>query len=201
MTTFIPDESVAETIFNKLYLIAIPQLFRYSEQEMTEIGIHSSGKPEIDAVMNNTKFDLYASIPQMINYYNQGSPIWFSARPDIVEIYQLLIRHLEIWAHILKTQIGNIPPPLEDFMQMDDFARSILPLTRGIDVAQGALGLRGRLKGFNRGLVGLGGRIAQPIQPITNTTVQEKPLEHKSVIDELFYLMGEFGNEYPTDGH
>lgn len=197
MNNYISDEDVAETIFKKHFLISIPQIFRYTDQELNEVGVHSTGDKILDTEMMNTKLNLYATIIQMMEFYSRGSPIWFSSRGEVKEIYELLTRHMEIWLHLLRTQIGVPAPPLEDFAAMDEFAMNILPLTAGAEDLSPQTGLRGKLKSFNRGLIGISSRISQPSFTAKNVNL----LKHSSCFPELVMQLGGYGREHTTIGN
>lgn len=191
----IPDEQVADMLLFKQYLISIPQMFSYTAAQLEHVGRYSSGNKNIDHEMGRTKMSLYATVPQMCDYFNSGSPIWFNTREDVLEIYEIICRHLALWYHVLTTHIGVVGPPLEDFVSLDNFASTILPLTEGVSDTSSSLGLHSRLSVFNRGFKGLGSREYEPAKAANKST-----RKHETVILKLIQLLSD-DNEYSTNGY
>ncbi len=120
--------STAKQIFTTPYLCQVPELHCYGRGYLAEVGIPTSGDRDTDMGMLNNRRDMYMTIAAMVVHHEDGTPVTIKNPKDAPEIYQLLMTHLENWKYLINTVYNITPPPAEDFMMMDAFAKAIYPL-------------------------------------------------------------------------
>ncbi len=120
--------SVVSIIFNRKYLISVPELFCTGTNVIRETGVLTTGDKRVDAALEGAPRRRYCSIAGMVAFYEEGAPISLMNPEKSVEIYDLIMQHIRNWRWIIETFPDCDPPPAEDFIVMDEFAKAIHPL-------------------------------------------------------------------------
>lgn len=115
-------DTAAWKIFNRFYLVAIPNKYLYSDDFIREIGIHA---PD-----NETRRDLMDAarrvnkrLSDIIVLADRGAPVTFLKPGAGVEAYTIVFEHLRDWVTILTEAISPPRPKMEDLEAMDNFCR------------------------------------------------------------------------------
>ncbi len=120
--------SVVSIIFNRKYLISVPEIFCASTEVIRETGVMTTGDKKVDRAMEGTPRRRYCSIAGMVAFFEEGASVSLLNPEKSVEIYGLVIQHIRNWRWIVETFPDCDPPPAEDFIIMDEFAKALHPL-------------------------------------------------------------------------
>lgn len=120
--------SVAWQIFHVPWACQMTEIECYGVEYLREAGMLTTGDKTMDRELALSKRDLYLTIAAMVLNHDEGNTVILKNPVDSIEIYRLLREHLENWQWIINTQFNVDPPPAEDFIMMDNFAKAIHPL-------------------------------------------------------------------------
>ena len=118
-----PDTT--KDIWEKLYLVSIPEIHATSEAFVRQYGTPITMDRNVDRALSNQWFTRYMTINDMIELWREGSHVKILSESDIKAIYDTLATHLEGWKHQLERGINIGGAPLDDLIAMDDFANAV----------------------------------------------------------------------------
>ncbi len=182
--------STAYRIFHDPWLCAIPEIHCYSRTYLEEAGLPTTGDKAMDVALMQAKRDMYLTIAAMVIHHEEGTPLTLKNAKDAVEIYRLLMEHLETWKNIINTVYNVTVPPAEDFMMMDNFAKAIHPLVLAVNdnalPMQGLfaklLTIQGKHSAFVRGSM-FERKTQTP--PVEGEQIAPDPNIHRPIADDI----------------
>lgn len=74
-------------------------------------------------LLSNTKL----SINDIIELYTKGATYYFTDNSDLIRIYDSVYKYVALWAKRSHVMMDDPMPPIEDFVNMDDFLSHIYP--------------------------------------------------------------------------
>lgn len=128
--------SVAYRLFHQYYMISVPEIYCQSAAVIRETGTYTTGDKKLDKAAANHLRQRYCTVAGMCAFFDEGAPITLHRPEDAVQIYQMLMEHLANWNWIIHNFFDCDPPPAEDFILMDDFAKTIHPVAVMYGVGQ-----------------------------------------------------------------
>ncbi len=120
-----PAPSAAYEIFHSLYPCTLAQIHCYHDDYIENIGIGTSGDPDIDKAMYSSRQSLYLTIADMVRLNDQGISVGLQNPRDSISIYSLIQRHLDDWERVLRESINPPLVPIDDLAKMETFAISV----------------------------------------------------------------------------
>lgn len=160
----------------KTYLYAIPGYHRYSKEYNANVGHLSTGNLKTDINAMNEYVNVGGSIEDILRLYEKGADILFQTPSDLVEIYDVLVKHLNNWTWYVENDPNVKSAPLQSLQLMAEFAESIRDRVIGYKPKIDDIPELSRVKalfGFTSGIEALftentlGGDIAEP-EPIVD---------------------------------
>lgn len=118
-----PDTT--KLIWEKLYLVSVPEIFATSEEFVRTYGTPITMDRNVDRALSNQWFTRYMTINNMVDLWREGSHVKIHSEADVKEIYDSLAMHLEGWKSQLERGINIGAAPLDDLIAMDDFANAV----------------------------------------------------------------------------
>ena len=119
-------ESIRKHIFGgKTYLYAIPGYHRYSKEYNEKVGHLSTGTKEGDINAMNEYVNIGGSIVDILRLFENGADIKFQDPRDLVEIYEVIVAHVNNWVHYVNTDPNVKDAPLKSLQLMTEFAECI----------------------------------------------------------------------------
>lgn len=117
----------ADLMFKKTYRARMPIISTYSEHELDVIGIPMH---EYDEGNNkNAQYDLVTvriTIVDMVEKYSYGIPVRIVDYEEMLEIYNVIQRHLRAWSDFTVTSLNQAHTDVdEDLIVLNDFANEI----------------------------------------------------------------------------
>lgn len=193
--------SVVRAIFNRKYLISVPEIFCTGVNVIRETGVLTSGDRRVDAALEGAPRRRYCTIAGMIAFFEEGAPVSLLHPEKSVEIYALIIQHIRNWRWIVETFVDCDPPPAEDFILMDEFAKALHPLA----LAYG--GDRTNDSAFHKRMRTIRGRFGAFIdkrKPVGNGKVRYLPAHSSDDVNAIVRRLWrdneiEVYNEYPAE--
>ncbi len=121
----------AEVIFRKLFSVRVPIISTYSEQELETVGVPVN-------VIDGKKHDSYnemtlvmITIADMVEKYNNGMPITVVNEKDIIEIYDVVQKHLNAWKFQKITSPNQAQIGVDDdLILMDKFINEVFNINK-----------------------------------------------------------------------
>lgn len=120
-----PNIDTTADLWDKLFLVRIPQLHSMTIDYMKTYGTYITGDKEIDNELSKQWMTTYLPIVKMVNYYREGVQIKIVNRDDIKTIYECISRHLIAWKDMLERGINIGDAPIDDLIAMDEFANDV----------------------------------------------------------------------------
>lgn len=118
--------SVCYRLFYQTFYIQMQNKFFYTETHMKKLLGLSTGTEEGDRKFLNDYIELARTPVNMAVLHSQGIPFSILYAKDVITIYDLFTKHLNRWTEILSRPLCSIkPPPVEDFMIIENFLTSI----------------------------------------------------------------------------
>lgn len=128
-------KNYADVIFNQRFLVNVPVLATYSEEEMDILGVPMH--IENDETKFKAEFDMTTAmitINDMINIYNNGFPIRLLNNDDVLYIYNVIQNHLLAWKNRGVNSLNKVYLDIDDdLITLDKFANEIFGLHK-IDI-------------------------------------------------------------------
>ncbi len=187
------DKTAIWKIFNWRFRVIIPALYCYSETDIAEFGMVTTGNKDIDDSVNNAPASAALTINDMIELHcTKGVAITIEKPERSVIIYELIREATQAWVDEMRFAVKPRLPPLEDLKKLDDFAAAIWPIARryyripitGVNDLFGTI----RRGGFARTL----DQAQQQLKDIDNgVKFIEAPKEHKRLSDIVSNLQNE----------
>lgn len=123
-------EYTTTLIFDRLYMVRIPEYAARSVEYMRIYGTYVTGIPEIDRAAPNNWLTTYLSIAKMAEHYKEGVTVAIVKYDDLKTIYDSITQHLSAWKHHIQTTINLTPPPIEDLIVLDEFAATVFQFAK-----------------------------------------------------------------------
>jgi hypothetical protein len=117
------DTTIA--IWEVLYLTRIPKLQTTSITNLRAVGTYISGDRSVDNTLSEQWLTTYICISDMVSYYRDGVQIKIVKEIDTKAIYEAISEHLEAWLLNLRYAINIGNAPVQDLIDMDNFANDI----------------------------------------------------------------------------
>ena len=117
-------------IFDRRYLVRVPELFMRSRADMALYGTPITGYKAIDNDLPNRTITTYMSIADMVDRFRDGAVISVVNYDDIQPIYESIVRHLTAWKNTIEIAINMNDPPIDDLLVMDEFAEVLFQHAR-----------------------------------------------------------------------
>ena len=118
--------NTVDLIFKRKFKVKVPSIALKSDAELEEIGMYYTPKDmDMTQHYNEDMTPVYLTIARMVDIKEKGYPIYVMDKKTAVDIYKSIVQHLDAWDRYLKTSINIKPPPVEDSMLLDEFAKDI----------------------------------------------------------------------------
>ena len=101
-------------IFHKSYLVRVKNIDTLDKEYIQQRGLPSKG-------------DKYVTIAQMAEWFSQGITIRIKNESDMIEIYQVIYKHLQSFQQALDSSYNISSVPVEDLKKLSNFASTIFP--------------------------------------------------------------------------
>lgn len=181
--------AAAKKIFNpsgKTYLYSIKAIHRYSKEYNEKVGHISTGDPREDEKLMNEEVHVGGSIEDILRLYRKGVNVTFRDGKDMVEIYEVLVEHLNNWIEYINYDPNVKNAPLSALNLMEEFCQDIFDQVRGF---RGTVTKPPKLKGRGNMLFGGLSRAEQAANPVK--TLAESRTKHVPIMDRLEQLLNE----------
>lgn len=117
-------------IFDYRFQVRVPHQETRSMEELRIKGTRLSDLDEINKSVSKEMRICYLSISQMVDYYKESVPIAFLRQTDTEVVYKFIAAHIEAWKDNMLKSINIGSAPLDDLIQLDDFASSVYKYAR-----------------------------------------------------------------------
>lgn len=91
------------------------------------VGIMSDGSPDDMSRIMSEMILTDGTVMDVVDLFAEGASVAFQSRKDAADVYQRIVNHLEWHLNQMRTNIVYMPPPIEDFQNMSEFATIIRP--------------------------------------------------------------------------
>ena len=91
------------------------------------VGIMSDGSQDDISRLVSEMILTDGTIMNIVDLFAEGASIAFQTRKEAADVYQRIVNHLEFHLQEMRTNITYVPPPIEDFQNMSEFATIIRP--------------------------------------------------------------------------
>lgn len=119
-------EAIHDKIFKgRTYLYAIPGVHRYSKEYNRVVGHLSTGSKAEDDKAMNEYVNVGGSIADILRLFENNVDIKFQDSKDLVEIYDILVAHVNNWVHYVETDPNVRDAPLDSLQLMVEFCETI----------------------------------------------------------------------------
>lgn len=118
------QETPAWKIFNTYIEVSIANMFLYPETYLENHGIISHNLEEARSEMKSMR-RVRIKISEVISYRADGADIIIHKPEDTVKAYTYITNHLKDWYEIILSGRYMKHPPLDDLVDMDNFAREL----------------------------------------------------------------------------
>ena len=125
-----PVIEYGKPIWNKLFLVRIPNKSIPTTDEIKMFGLPSVMDPVYDHQMQNMLIDVMIPINKMIDYFQAGVTVRVVKHTDTKVIFDIIDKYLLAWKHKLDRGINIAIAPLDDLLVLDRFAGVIYPHAR-----------------------------------------------------------------------
>ncbi len=119
------EHSVVWIIFNRKYLVSVPEMYCTGKEVIREMGTLTTRDKKLDAALDMAPRRRYCTIAGMVSFFEEGAPVSLLDPKKSVEIYNLVLQHIRNWRYIIETYPDCDPPPVDDFILLDEFAKSV----------------------------------------------------------------------------
>lgn len=127
---FNPTEDTTVGIFDRRFLVRIPTIATIPEWELEEFGVLNTPGIDVPTHLQQDMTARYTTIAEMTVVRNRGFKIEVPNPDDIIEIYDAISKHLYAWKVHLETSLNTRKPPMDDLVELDDFATEIFNLNK-----------------------------------------------------------------------
>jgi hypothetical protein len=118
-------QDTSKYIWDYRFKVRIPQVFAYSEDHIKTFGTYSTLDKDIDKALMNQPFTTFMNIAEMVEKFKEGATISVVNREDIKTIYEYISYHLTAWKDQLKSGLNIGDAPIEDLIDLDNFANTV----------------------------------------------------------------------------
>ena len=121
-----PAHSAAYVLFHYTWEMHIQNMFTVSSAERELYGTRTSGDPARDARDAERMVRKRLTIVQASMYFERGSKIILGTPYQAIEIYDVIMEHIDYWMNRLKYDIhDNGSAPIDDLHQLDRLAAAV----------------------------------------------------------------------------
>lgn len=114
-------------IFHKSYLVRVKNIDTLDKEYIQQRGLPYTGDHVLDSTFANEIIDKYVTIAQMAEWFSQGITIRIKNESDMIEIYQVIYKHLQSFQQALDSSYNISSVPVEDLKKLSNFASTIFP--------------------------------------------------------------------------
>lgn len=125
MVTNTDTESAQYRIWNDRFLCQMKYIDTLSVDYIKIFGTLTTFDSDLDRRSHNEIVDRYLTVIQMVEYYNDGVPLYIKKPEDSKDIYILIQTHLQNWKHELQVSLRPDSAPVEELEIMDKFADQV----------------------------------------------------------------------------
>lgn len=112
-------------IWNDRFLCQMKYIDTMSVDYIKIFGTLTTFDSELDRQSHNEIVDRYLTVIKMVEYFNDGIPVYIKHPEDSKKIYILIQEHLQNWAKELQVSLRSDKAPLEELEIMDRFAEKV----------------------------------------------------------------------------
>jgi len=129
---------VAEQLFRRPFWVIVPNWALVRPEVVELFGTFTTHDPVEDMEIVNHPTPIELPITSILVHYLEGVPIKMINVSDIPIMYGLINHHLSNWYNIILNTLNVVHPPLDDFMQLDDFCGELFKYSK--EMSHGNLG-------------------------------------------------------------
>lgn len=129
-----------EAIFNTRYRVILNQMDTTSVAERREFGAVSTGNKNIDKAMAVSYITVFLTIDDMLENYLNGIPMRLDDPRDSKKIFEAITNHTGAWRQELRHAINMGEAPVEDLINLENFATSIYERAKFVYVERPKMG-------------------------------------------------------------
>jgi hypothetical protein len=113
---------------NRIYMVEIRQKDNMTDYQIRTHGTPTVGNKAMDQFIMNEPMAKYVTIPEMMEYYQNGVRLAVVKERDCSEIYKLANGLLERWANTVRSGVNIRAVPMEEVLALDEFLKVMFPL-------------------------------------------------------------------------
>jgi len=124
-------ESPSEIIFNRRWIVRVPTLATFSDEELEIRGIGISmtdGTKDLDSYKDMITCGL--TIAELAEIHSNGNPIYCVEPEDAGKIYKVIDEHISNWKIAMTRSVNKRKYPESDLRKLDAFAHEIFGLNK-----------------------------------------------------------------------
>ena len=111
------EKKLLSDLYNKLYMVAVPKITLYTDEEIRVLGIPTTiknGRPDIKSNLDMTK--VMIPLKQIMEIYHNGFTIRVINRDDIYKIANDIDEILELLKYSINTYNSDVKDKLKQFL-------------------------------------------------------------------------------------
>lgn len=179
LTTETGEKTVAQRVYYDRYYCTVPEAYFQTKESLSVYGmLHLEDKRANAAAMHRPR-TVHIPIAGMCIYLEEGAPIQLLYPEECVEIYKVIVEHLNNWKSLMGGLV-TVQPPMEDLRTLDTLAEMLYPLVKHYSpktIRNSLFKDTLRLVGVAQELEGLGAPLSRSKQSVA---IPERPdLEEK----------------------
>lgn len=119
------QEEFTISIWDTRYYVRVPYMASTDEAYHRLFGVPSTGNKDYDKELSKQLIDTVMTIDQMVEHHKKSIPISLVNRNDVKKIYDSVDKYLQYWRHRLETTVNYVQAPMQDLIDMDNFATTL----------------------------------------------------------------------------
>lgn len=121
----IPMNDPRYPIWGRLFLCKVPRISHYSTQYLETYGLHSSGNKNVDLEQAKKMTNVYITINDMIELYNQNQMVTIIKQVDYKAVYEICQDYTFDYGEKLNRSVFTHNTPIADLIKIDEFAEAV----------------------------------------------------------------------------
>ena len=125
------EHTAAYKIFHYPFYFKVPAMFTYSELEIQDRGIPTTGDATFDRVLAEEPMNVRGTIKQMVDYRKEGAQITLNnPKEDSVRLYEIIVEHLGDVKQQLEQSLNVQLKDTEFLRELDALASDVYVIAR-----------------------------------------------------------------------
>lgn len=120
-------QSAAYRLFHDHRRVRTQQLFTMNTRAMNEIGVSTTGDPELDRQLRTEWVHVALTAVEMTTFLHRGAGLMFDDPRVATALYLDLVEHLRGWLDLFDKNPNLRRAPLQDLQAFDELAAAVFP--------------------------------------------------------------------------